>query len=138
VSKRIPPDELALARDHLERAETALLTKDGLHHLQEGLALLDVSKKAVAGNLGRTYASKIYGYIKREVDKNRRLSEPELEHLFAVIRAFDEASFDLPPESKRTKVEIVRRLIDLYYEGYTPSQKEEAFKKLAEVSGEAR
>jgi hypothetical protein len=32
----------------------------------------------------------------------------------------------------------VRRLIDLYYEGYTPSQKEEAFKKLAEISGEAR
>jgi hypothetical protein len=56
--------------------------------------------------------------------------------LFAVIRVFDEAPFDLPPESKRTKVDIVRRLIDLYYEGYTPSQKEQVFKKLAEISGE--
>jgi hypothetical protein len=34
-------------------------------------------------------------------------------------------------------VDIVRRLIDLYYEGYTPSQKEQVFKKLAEISGDS-
>jgi hypothetical protein len=135
VSKR-PPDDLALARDHLAKAQSALLTEDGLHHLQEGLALLEVSKnESVARNLGRTYSTRIYEYIRREVEKNRSLSEPELEHLFAVIRAFDEAPFELPPESRRTKVDIVRRLIDLYYEGYTPSQKEQVFKKLAEISG---
>jgi hypothetical protein len=135
VTKRLPPDDLTLARDHLAAAESTLLTSDGLHHLQEGLALLEVSKnESIAHNLGRTYTARIYAYIRREVEKNRSLSEPELEHLFAVIRVFDEAPFDLPPESKRTKVDIVRRLIDLYYEGYTPSQKEQAFRKLAEIS----
>jgi hypothetical protein len=128
---------LALARDHLARAESALLSEDGLHHLHEGLALLEVAQdESVARNLGCTYTTRIYDYIRRAVEKNPSLSEPELEHLFAVIRVFDEAPFDLPPESKRTKVDIVRRLIDLYYEGYTPSQKEQVFKKLAEISGE--
>jgi hypothetical protein len=136
VSKQFPPDDLALARDHLAKAESTLLTEDGLHHLQEGLALLEVSKsESVARNLGRTYTTRIDEYIRREVEKNRSLSEPELEHLFAVIRAFDEASFDLPQDSKRTKVDIVRRLVDLYYEGYTPRQKEEVFRKLAEIAG---
>jgi hypothetical protein len=138
VSKRFSSDDLTLARDHLAKAESTLLTEDGLNHLQEGLALLDVSKnESVARNLGLTYTTRIYEYIRREVERNRSLSEPELEHLFALIRIFDEAPFDLPPESKRTKVDIVRRLIDLYYEGYTPSQKEQVFKKLAEISGDA-
>ncbi|HEY7672609.1 MAG TPA: hypothetical protein VIC71_10360 [Gammaproteobacteria bacterium] len=137
-----PPIDLASARDHLAKAESMLMTEDGLHHLQEGLALLEAvldgspvkQTESVALNLGRTYTSRIYEYIRREVEKNRALAEPELEHVFAVIRAFDEASFDLPPESKGLKVTIVRRLIDLYYEGYTPGQKEEVFKKLAEIS----
>jgi hypothetical protein len=139
-----PQDELALARDHLAKAESVLLTEDGLHHLREGLACLEAvidasvgtQRESIAHNLGRTYTSRIYEYIRHSVEKNRTLSEPELEHLFAVIRAFDEARFDLPPESKRLKVDIVRRLIDLYYEGYTAIQKEEVFRKLAEISND--
>jgi hypothetical protein len=140
----IPPDDLALARDHLAKAESMLLTEDGLHHLQEGLSLVEAvldgnpakRTESVALNLGRTYTSRIYESIRRKVEKSRSLSEPELEHLFAVIRAFDDACFELPPESSSLKVDIVKRLIDLYYEGYTPSQKEEVFKKLAEISGD--
>jgi hypothetical protein len=135
-------NDLALAREHLAKAESMLLTADGLHHLEEGLALVEAvlddrpakQTESVALNLGQTYTSRIYGYIKSMVEESRSLSEPELEHLFAVIRAFDEACFELPPESRGLKVDIVRRLIDLYYEGYTPSQKEEVFKKLAEIS----
>jgi len=137
-------DDLALAKDHLARAESTLVTEDGLHHLQEGLALLEAAidtkggtqSESVARNLGQTYTNRIYEYIAREIENNRSLSEPELEHLFAVIRAFDEVCFDLPPHASRLKVDIVRRLIDLYYEGYTASEKEEVFKKLAEVSGD--
>lgn len=140
------PDDLALARDHLAKAEYALLTEDGLHHLHEGLALLEAvidasageQRASVAHNLGRTYTTRIYEYIGHRVEKNRNLSEPELEHVFAVIRAFDEVPFDLPPESNRLKVDIVRRLIDLYFEGYTPTQKEEVLKKLAEISDDVR
>lgn len=137
-----PRDELALAREHLAKAESMLATEDGLHHLQEGLALLEavlegaIGKpiESVANNLGRTYTNRIYEYIGREVEKNRKLTEPELEHLFAVIRAFDEAPFDLPPESRDLKVGIVRRLVDSYYEGYTESEKAAVFEKLADIS----
>lgn len=135
-------DDLALAREHLAKAESMLLTEDGLHHLQEGLALVEAvlegsptqQVESVALNLGRTYTKRIHEYIGRKVEKNRSLSEPELEHLFALIRSFDDASFDLPPESRNLKLDIVRRLIELYYEGHTPKQKEAAFKKLAEIS----
>ena len=139
-------DDLALARDHLARAESALVTEEGLNHLQEGLAHLEAiidgkpgaQRESVARNLGQTYTSRIYEYIGREIDKNRSLTEPELEHFFAVIRAFDDACFDLPPHASRLKVDIVRRLIDLYYDGYSASEKEEVFKKLAEVSGDLK
>ena len=136
-----PRDDLALAREHLAKAESTLATENGLHPLQEGLALLEaalVSKpskqtESVATNLGRTYTNRIYERIGREVEKPN-LSEPELEHLFAVIRAFDDAPFDLPSGSRNLKVSIVRRLIDLYYEGYTSSEKEAVLAKLAVVS----
>ena len=137
------PDDLALAKDHLARAESTLVSEDGLRHLQEGLALLEAvidnkrgtESESVARNLGQTYTSRVYEYVRREFENKRLLSEPELEHLFAVIRVFDDACFDLPPHSRRLKVDIVCRLIDSYYEGYSASEKEEVFKKLAEVSG---
>jgi hypothetical protein len=144
VREPISQDDLALARDHLAKAESKLLTEDGLHHLQEGLALVEAvlegkpskQTESVAVKLGRTYTTRIYDHIRGKVEKRQNLSEPELEHLFAVIRVFDDASFELPPESKNLKVDIVRRLVDLYYEGYTPAQKEAALRKLAELSGD--
>jgi hypothetical protein len=144
VRDPISQDDLTLARDHLAKAESDLLTEDGLHHLQEGLALVEAvldgnpakETESVAVNLGRTYTNRIYDQIRRKVEKSRSLSEPELEHLFAVIRVFDDACFELPPESRSLKVDIVRRLVDLYYEGYPAAQKEAVFRKLAELSGD--
>lgn len=135
------PRQLLSAREHLARAEAGYRSKDGLYHLEEGLTLLE---EVIAGespefrklalNLASVYSTKIYGGIKRLVDTDRGLPEPELEHLFKVVLAFDERSFELPAEARSTKVSLVRDLIDRYYEGHSPEVKRAALEQLAEIS----
>jgi hypothetical protein len=137
-----PPD-LELARDRLARAEAALMTADGLFHLQEGLALLEsIIDRAgatpigpIARNLGQTYTTRVYARVRQAID-TRNLSEPELEHLFSVVRAFDGAGFELPEDSRELKVAVVRRLIDYYYEGHSRADKEKILEQLAGISGD--
>ena len=137
-------NELGMARDHLARAEAALLTSDGLVHLREGLALLesviDVESRtggeSVARNLGQTYTSRIYARIGREMARNPNLPQPELEHLFAVVRALDDTGFELPSNSRELKIGVVRRLIDYYYEGHSAADKEKAYRQLADISSD--
>ena len=135
--------ELESAREHLAKAEAALLTDAGLFHLQEGLARLEAALDSdgaiasLAENVGRTYTTRIYERVRNRVETGGNLTEPELEHLFAVIRSFDDFSFDLPPESRGLKIKVVKALIELYYEGYSPSEKEKIYKSLSEISGES-
>jgi hypothetical protein len=139
-----PPD-LKLARDRLAKAEATLMTADGLSHLEEGLALLEsVIDRAVATpigpvarNLGQTYTTKVYQRVRKAIEENRNLSEPELEHLFSVVRAFDDVGFELPQDSGELKVTVVRRLIDYYYEGRSPAEKEEILRRLADISADS-
>jgi hypothetical protein len=136
------PSDLSEARSHLAEAESRLMTADGLFPLKEGLALLELVIDTHAGtptettarNLGGTYTDRIYARIGDAVERMRNLPEPDLEHLFAVIRAFDEVGFQLPPNAKILKVAIVRRLVDLYYEGYPQAAKDEIYAQLAELS----
>jgi hypothetical protein len=137
--------ELLSAREHLSRAEARYRTADGLFHLEEGLALLEevIAGKSpecrtLAHNLASTYSTKIYGCIKTLVEKDRGLPEPDLEHLFKMVLAFDERSFDLPAEARATKIQLVRDLIDRYYEGHSPEAKSAALEQLAEISGKRR
>jgi hypothetical protein len=136
----IEPRELLSAREHLARAEAGYLTPDGLYHLEEGLALLEEVMTAspehrkLAENLASTYFGKIYGGIKRLVDTDRGLPEPDLEHLFKLVLAFDERSFELPEAARVTKVSLVRDLIDRYYEGHSPEAKRAALEQLAEIT----
>lgn len=137
--------ELGMARDHLARAEAALMTSEGLVHLKEGLALLEavIDREAqpggdsVARNLGQTYTSRIYARIGRELTRSPNLPQPELEHLFAVIRALDDTGFELPANSRKLKIDVVRRLVDYYYEGHSPAEKEKAYRQLAEISSDS-
>lgn len=139
-----PPD-LTLARDRLAKAEAMLMTADGLSHLEEGLALLEsvIDRAAttpigpVARNLGQTYTTKVYQRVRKAIEENRNLSEPELEHLFSVVRAFDDVGFEVPQDSRELKVTVVRRLIDYYYEGRSPAEKEEILRQLADISGDS-
>jgi hypothetical protein len=135
------PRDLLMARDHLAKAEAMLASGEGLYHLREGLALLErvidhdagTPFENVARNLGDTYTDRIYKRIWWTIESGENPTEPELEHVFAVVRAFDDACFDLPSGSDTLKVQIVRRLVDSYYEGHTAAEKHKAMQRLAEV-----
>jgi hypothetical protein len=134
------PRELLSAREHLAQAEAGYRSPEGLYHLEEGLALLEEvvadspQYRQLAQNLATTYFTRIFGGIRRLEDADRGLPEPELEHLFKVVLAFDERSFELPPEARSTKISLVRDLIDRYYEGHSPEAKRAALEQLAEIS----
>jgi len=137
------PKELADARRRLARAEAEIDTADGLANLQEGLELLESvavddaagQYRAVARTLGTTYAARVHEGIRRDLDSGRNLPEPVLRHAFAVVRAFDGKGFDVPSSSRDLKIELVRRLIDIYYEGYSAADKQLAYEELAKISG---
>lgn len=63
------------------------------------------------------------------------MPEPELEHFFKVVLAFDTVSAALPPASNTLKVAVVRQLIERYYEGHPPDQKRQALEALEQLSG---
>ena len=86
------PTHLSAARVHLAKAEGKVETEYGLHHLQEGLYLLEriiegpaaPEYKHAARNLGATYTSRLYQQIKRRIHVTANIPEPELEHFFHV------------------------------------------------------
>jgi hypothetical protein len=137
------PPELTDARRRLARAEAEIHTDDGLMNLEEGLELLEsVADDRAAGKhgtiaraLGATYAARVHDSIRRELDSGTNLPEPVLRHAFALVRAFDGKGFDVPPSSRDLKIELVRRLIDIHYEGYSPADKQLAYEELAKISG---
>lgn len=136
------PPKLVAARAHLAQAEALHRSDDGLFHLEEGLALLDevmtsgpVAFQSVARNLATTYANRLCTTIRRQVEADRGMPEPQLERLFKFMLAFDERGFELPPDARAAKISLARRLIDRYYEGYSAEAKERALEQLAGIVG---
>lgn len=138
------PSDLAAARRHLARAEAAYMTAEGLVQLEEGLALLEAviaaggQSERVAHNLANAYQTKIYGRVKQRFEADPALPETECEHLFKLLIAFDESRIPLPEDARAIKVGVVRRLIELYYEGHSPAEKEKAIEQLLEIAGRTR
>ena len=139
----VEPPQLLSAREHLALAEARYRSEDGLFHLEEGLALLEEvmagispGYRAVAQNLAATYSMKIYNLVRNVVGRDRALPEPDLEHLFRVVLAFDDRGLDLPADIRSIKIELVRRLIDHYYEGHSPAEKQAALQQLLQITGE--
>jgi hypothetical protein len=133
----IEPRELLAAREHLARGEASYGSAAGLAELEQGLALLDdliSAKNAVAANLATTYATRIYRSIAGLLNGDRAVPEPQLEHLFKVVLAFDQSEVELPGNAHEVKVEIARRLIDRYYEGHSPEQKRKALEQLTKIA----
>lgn len=137
------PCELREARRHLSEAESAFRTADGLFHLEEGLACLeeallagDARHKAVAANLLTTYSTRICESVRSLVQTGRALPEPELEHLFKVLLAFDAGDLELPEYVRTLKIDVVRGLIDRYYEGHPAEEKEKALRRLSGIAGD--
>ena|SRR5690606_2626137 len=138
------PANLASARKHLSLAEANYRSKDGLVQLEEGLALLDEvaldsEKKyqAIAKNLLSAYSSRICDSIRKQVDGDPALPQPELEHLFKVLLAFDAVDLELPGFVRTTKINVVRRLIDLAYEGYPAEEKQKMLEQLTGIAGDS-
>ena len=136
--------QLRDARRHLSHAEARYRSADGLLHLEEGLALLEEligsdepAQRALALNLAETYSSKIFRAVTGLVEADRGLPEPQLEHLFKLVLAFDEHGFELPAEARSAKICVVRLLIDRYYEGHSAEEKRQVLDELARMSGPA-
>jgi hypothetical protein len=130
-----------MARRCLARAEGALRSDDGLKDLVEGLAALEdvigtgtATAATTARNLAITYAARIYASVGDALATDEQLPEPELEHFFKVVLAFDQVGVELPPSAQDLKIAVVRRLIDRYYEGHPPERKERALAELAQVA----
>jgi hypothetical protein len=137
--------KLVAARERLSRAEAQYRTKEGLLHLGEGLALLEEvmagepgADQDLARNLASAYSGRIHRAIRKQIDEDPALPEPELEHLFQVILALDQCSVELPVEAGATKAKLARHLIELYYEGHSPEAKRAALEQLAAVTGSSR
>ncbi|HUL81990.1 MAG TPA: hypothetical protein VL131_07605 [Gammaproteobacteria bacterium] len=135
------PKELSKARRCLARAEGELRSVDGLRELADGLALLEevietgtTTAASTARNLATTYAARIYGRVGDAVATDVQLPEPELEHFFKVVLAFDQIGVELPQSAQDLKIAVVRRLIDRYYEGHPPERKQRALAELAQVA----
>jgi hypothetical protein len=134
------PRELTKARQCLARAEASLSSADGLMQLVEGLALLDdvigasTAAASTARNLAASYAARIYARVGDAVAGDAQLPEPELEHFFKVVLAFDQVGAALPESAQELKIAVVRRLIDRYYEGHPPEKKQRALDELAQLA----
>jgi hypothetical protein len=140
----LEPEELQRARELLARAEADYRSADGLSQLEAALALLDEvmsdaaeKHRTVARNLASTYATRMIGRIRQQVGSDRGLPEPEMEHLFKVIIAFDEIDIELPSEARAVKLDLARRLIDRYYEGHSAAAKARAVDELTKLAGDA-
>ena len=128
------------ARQHLAQAEARYRSADGLFHLDEALSLLEdviatgsAEQARVARNLAATYAARIHRAVQRLLQTDRGVPEPELEHLFKVVLLFDERGFELPVESRANKIELVRQLIDRYYEGRSAAEKQTMLEELTKI-----
>jgi hypothetical protein len=136
--------ELQAAREHLARAERTFTTPGGLAELEVGLGMLDElmernsAERAVANNLAAAYAAKIFERVNMAIAVDRTIPQPRLEHFFKLMLAFDEGDFTLPERARELKIAVVRRLIELAYEGHPPEVKRQALEKLGEITGDRR
>jgi hypothetical protein len=129
---------LSAARRCLAEAEAAWLSADGLARLTDGLErLTDViatggdSERRTASNLAASYAGRFYGRVRDKLERDAQVPEPELEHCFKVVLAFDQVQEALPPASAELKIDVVKALIERYYEGHSADKKRAALEQLA-------
>jgi hypothetical protein len=131
---------LKAARARLAQAEAAFSSPAGLVHLEEGLSLLDeltesenAAQRTVAQTVAATYATRIFGRIRSAVENDRAVPQPLLEHYFKLMLAFDQGEFELPDAARALKIAVVRRLIDLAYEGHPAAAKRAALEQFGAI-----
>jgi hypothetical protein len=130
--------ELAGARASLAAAETAWASAEGLARLEDGLdALADIidagkpPEARIAGNLAASYAGRFYGRVRAKLERDAQVPEPELEHYFKVVLAFDRVQSALPAAAAELKIGVVAALVERYYEGHPPEKKRAVLEQLS-------
>jgi hypothetical protein len=129
--------ELAAARAAMAAAEAAWASADGLMRLSDALGrLADIieaggAEARIASNLAATYAGRFYGRVRDKLERDAQVPEPELEHYFRLVLAFDHVRGALPPAAADLKIGVVEALIERYYEGHPPEKKRAALEELA-------
>ena len=127
----------------MAEAEADWSSADGLARLNDGLGrladLIELGGKQearTAGNLAATYASRFYGRVRDKLKLALQVPEPELEHCFKVVLAFDRVQSALPAAAAELKINVVKALIERYYEGHPPEKKRAVLEQLAALRPE--
>ncbi len=130
--------ELAAARRSMAEAEASFGSAGGLARLTDGLERLagiieaGVTPEArTAENLAASYAGRFYERVRKKVEHDAQVPEPELEHYFKIVLAFDQVKAALPPSAAELKIGVVEALVERYYEGHPPELKRAALEQLA-------
>lgn len=124
-------------------AEGAWAAADGLTHLNDGLERLadiidagDEREAQIAANLAASYAGRFYGRVRAKLERDAQVPEPELEHCFKVVLAFDRVQSALPAAAADLKIGVVEALVERYYEGHPPEKKRAVLEQLAALRPE--
>ena len=118
-------------------AEAGFASADGLTRLDDGLGrlagLIDAggAEGRVARNLAASYAGRFYARVQSKLERDAQVPEPELEHYFKVVLAFDQVAEALPASATDLKIRVVEALVERYYEGHPPERKRAALEQLA-------
>jgi hypothetical protein len=130
--------ELGAARAAMAAAEAAWASADGLARLEDGLELVaDIIETGkgpeprIAGNLAASYAGRFYGRVRAKLERDAQVPEPELEHYFKIVLAFDRVRNALPAAAADLKIGVVEALVERYYEGHPPEKKRAVLEQLA-------
>jgi hypothetical protein len=122
----------------MAEAEAAWSSADGLARLTDGLLrltdLIEAGPEAdgrTARNLAASYAGRFCERVRDKLARDAQVPEPELEHCFKLVLAFDHVQDALPAAAAELKIDVVRALIERYYEGHPPEQKRAVLEQLA-------
>jgi hypothetical protein len=136
--------ELSAARACLGEAEADWASAEGLARLTDGLDrltyIIETASKTearTASNLAATYAGRFYGRVRDKLKRVRQVPEPELEHCFKIVLAFDQVQDALPPAATQLKIDVVKALVERYYEGHSPEKKRAVLEQLAALGRES-
>jgi hypothetical protein len=127
----------------MAEAEADWGSAEGLARLADGLGrLADIiddgtqAEARTARNVAASYADRFYARVREQLERDAQLPEPELEHCFKAVLAFDQVESSVPPTASEIKIAVVRALIDRYYEGHSPQQKRKAIEQLLALKPE--
>ena len=134
--------ELMGARRSMAEAEASFGSAEGVARLVDGLERLaeivaaGIEPEATtAANLASSYASRFYERVRRNLERDAQVPEPDLERYFETVLAFDQVSSALPRSAGDLKIRVVEALVERYYEGHPPEKKRAALEQIAALRG---